>query len=621
MISFYDVTMKLGTKVLFHDINLTIEPNQKICLVGRNGSGKSTLMRLIMQEIEPTQGEIRLTHAVRINMLQQQLPVNLDITVAEYVKEALAEQQRSLDLFQKLSAENPNNKLLPKLQDKIEVSGGWNLDLAVEKICTQLKLPFTQKLTTLSGGWRRRTALARALVNNPEILLLDEPTNHLDINTTEWLEQQILNFKGTVLFISHDRYFSQKIATQFFDIDRGNIEHYTGSYRQYLEQKKIRYDAQEASEKVFDKRLSKEEDWLNQGVKARRKRNMGRVRQIGEMQAEKGDRAKIEKIPEFKIASAEASGKKVIDGHNLSYSYGDNHLFKKLNLKIQYGDRIGIVGNNGVGKTTLMQVLLGELEPTMGTIKIGTNLQIGYYSQTQTVPYPDKTVAYNINDGKDYIENNGGSIHVVGYLKQFLFTPETSMDKVRLLSGGEKNRVLLARIFAKPCNFLILDEPTNDLDVQILEVLEKQLQKWKGTLVIVSHDRYFLDAVIKKMLVFEENGNINLHVGNFTDWQRRGGQLLVNETAIRGKKANKLSTAAAPPKKISFNQQYLYKSLPDLITDLEKQVQTLEAQTKHSEFSKKSVVQQNELYQKMTDLQDQLDAKEQQWLDISEIIE
>lgn len=558
MLRIKDFSLRFGERIIFQNTNFLINKDEHLCIVGRNGAGKSSLLKILNGEMIPEEGEIIKSPDLIISKLDQNLPENNNISAYNYIKEGLTNHQKLIDDYYALASKEPANdsmlKEIQRLQTKIEGGAGWDLDLNVKTIMTQLQIDVDAYLENLSGGWLRRCALAKALVQKPDLLLLDEPTNHMDLDAIEWLENLIKNFAGAVIFITHDRYFVDQIATKIVEIDRTNIITYDCNYRDYLLKKQELNLIEDRHANLFYKKLKEEEVWIRQGVKARRTRNEGRVRGLESLREEESKIIKRQKMVEININQSEASSKIIIETRNLSYEIDNKQIFNNLNLKITRGEKIGIVGNNGVGKSLLIQNLLGYLKPTTGILKTGENLNLGYFAQTKLDLLEDKSIAYNINDGKDYLDINGKNPHVIGYLKNFLFSAEKSMEPIKNLSGGEKNRVALAKIFSKPTNFLILDEPTNDLDVEMLEVLESSIKDYKGTVLLVTHDRTFLDAVVDKILVFESGdfaegtagtaGNkLEYYVGNFSHWQKQNKILATNQTTKKIKKTKKVTDA------------------------------------------------------------------------------
>ena len=473
---------------------------------------------------------------------------------------------------------------LEALHRRIDAVDGWHVERVVDTMLSEMQLPGEQRLGELSGGWRRRVSLARALVSKPELLLLDEPTNHLDLSSIQWLEQRIASWPGAVLFITHDRAFLQRLATRIVEIDRGKLVSWPGDYRDYLRRKAEAIEEEQRHNAEFDRKLAEEEAWIRQGIKARRTRNEGRVRALEAMREVAGQRIRRPGTARISIGEAELSGRKVIQAKNMQFGFGDRPLVDGLDLKIMRGDRIGLVGNNGVGKSTLLRLLLGELEPQAGTVKHGTNLEVAWFHQTRGVLDPAKSVAENVGEGRDYVVINGKSQHVVGYLRGFLFTAKRALTPVASLSGGERNRVVLAKLFTRPSNLLVLDEPTNDLDVETLEVLEERLAEYSGTLIVVSHDREFLDNVVDKILVFEPGGRIVEYAGGYSDWLRRGHELAQTDAPGTAQAA----AAAAPvddparsvskPRKLGYREQRELDGLPRRIEALEAEIAALEAE-------------------------------------------
>ena len=621
-----DVSLEFGDAPILKEANFSVNPKERVCLIGRNGAGKSSLLKLITGEYVADHGEIQRRSHLRISQLEQTLLSTSEETVREVVKQGMSEQQSLLDEYHRLSNSSLNKlelKQLEDLQHQIDASGIWNIDQQVDTVISQLNLPGSRKLNELSGGWRRRVALGKALVSEPELLLLDEPTNHLDISTIEWLEHRIRGYGGSVVFITHDRIFLQKLATRIVEIDRGNLVSWPGSYNNYLELKEKALEEEATHNALFDKKLSQEEEWIRQGIKARRTRNEGRVRSLMAMRAERAKRVKLQGKARIDIEQGERSGRKVVAARNLTHGYEGQTLIEKLNLKIMRGDRIGLVGNNGVGKSTLLKIILGMIEPDEGSVKLGTNLEVAYFDQVLRDLDLDKTIMQNIGDGKDYIELNGKQRHVVGYLKNFLFSPKRAMTPVRALSGGEKNRVALAKLFIRPANLLVLDEPTNDLDVEMLEVLEQRLVDYTGTLLIVSHDRVFLDNVVTSILVFEADGGVQEYVGGYNDWVKRGKALtesdVPDELRVIDKPANfSQAEDSAKVKKLSYKLQRELDDLPSLIEALENDIDFLQEQVAQPAFYDKDYSETRDVLDALTNKQEQLDTAMNRWAELEQ---
>jgi ATP-binding cassette subfamily F protein uup len=624
LITFDEISLEFGDQKILNNVSMTLEPGERVCLIGRNGAGKSTLINIINNKIEADSGEIVRQSHLRVSQLEQSLPETRDISVKEYVAEGLEHLQTLLKEYEALSHKDIENnpQLLREIEDlqhQIEAEGGWNIDQRVDTIISELNLPAKLRMDQLSGGWRRRVALGKALVSNPQLLLLDEPTNHLDLSTIQWLENKFSHFSGAILFITHDRAFLQKLATRIIELDRGKLSSWPGTYHDYLINKEKALEEEAKTNALFDKKLNEEEVWIRQGIKARRTRNEGRVRALQEMRKEVAKRLKPQNKARIHIEEAEQSGRKVIDAHNICHSYGEQELIDKLSLKVMRGDRIGLVGNNGVGKSTLLKILLGEIEPNSGTVKIGTNLEIAYFDQLRRNLDPEKTIAQIVGEGGDYIKINGKDRHVIGYLRGFLFTAKRAMTKIKVLSGGEKNRVILAKLLTKPSNLLVLDEPTNDLDVETLEVLEERLSEYKGTLIIVSHDREFVDNVASSILVFEDTGVIQNYAGGFSDWMRHGKHLAEMDNPTPKKQENDSDSSnkkRSGNKKLSYKLKLELDSLPDKIEFLEKEVAELEAQTNEDDFYSKPYEQQQPILDKMKSKQDALDDAIYRWAEL-----
>ena len=622
LVRFDEVSLEFGDSPLLVDANFAIEAKERVCLIGRNGAGKSSMLKMIANVLQPDNGEVQRKGNLRISTLEQKLLESSEELVKDVVLHGLAEQQMIIDQYNALSKQDLDDKRLHELhelQQLIDACGGWQVDQRVETIMTQLQLPAEQKLSELSGGWRRRVALGKALVSQPDLLLLDEPTNHLDISTIEWLEHHVRGYQGSVIFITHDRTFLQKLATRIVEIDRGKLISWPGNYNNYLKLKEKALEEEDFSNKLFDKKLAQEEVWVRQGIKARRTRNEGRVRALKGMREERAKRIKRESSVRIHLETAEKSGRKVIAVRNVTHGYGNRTLIKDFSLKVQRGDRIGLIGNNGVGKSTLLRILLGEIAPDSGTVKLGTNLEIAYFDQLRQDLELNKTIAENICEGKDYLTLHGKQRHIIGYLKNFLFSPKRAMTPVKALSGGERNRVILAKLFTKPANLLILDEPTNDLDVEMLEVLEQRLVEYTGTLILVSHDRDFLDNVVTSTLVFEENGSVQEYVGGYKDWVRRGKQLLETDAPNRrGVKNTELLVVEEKRKnkKLSYKLQRELDGLPARIDKLEAFLKNLTLKVETPGFYDKSYEETCEVLEQLSTAQQELDKAIERWSDL-----
>jgi ATP-binding cassette subfamily F protein uup len=619
--TFEQVSLAFGDQWILRDSELVIEPGERVCLIGRNGAGKTTMFKLITEEIEPDSGKIRFSAGVKVSQLEQALPTELDVTVHDYVAGGLGELKQHIDAYEQLSSRTSDSKALRELENlqrRIESLGGWNLNQQVETVLSELDLPGSRLLGQLSGGWQRRVGLARALVCSPDLLLLDEPTNHLDLSTIEWLENRVRNFHGSVLFITHDRAFLQRLATRIVEIDRANLRSWPGDYRTYLRDKEKAMEEEARENALFDKQLQAEETWVRQGIKARRTRNEGRVRSLKRMRETYAARVKPDGKAHISVEEAERSGRKVIEARNISYSYDDSPLIDKLSIKIMRGDRVGLIGNNGVGKSTLLRILLGRLEPLAGQVKLGTNLEIGYFDQLRENLDPNKSVAEIVGDGRDHILINGKDQHIIGYLRGFLFSAKRARTPIRSLSGGECNRVILARLFTRATNLLVLDEPTNDLDVETLEVLEERLAEYGGTLIVVSHDREFLDNVITSTLVFERDGRIGSYVGGFSDWMRQGNSLTITDnpdkratTATLDKPINPV--VAQVKTKLTFKLQHELDALPNRIEALEGRLSMLLLQTNAAGFYEQAFELTQPVIDQLTNCQNELDGALERW--------
>jgi len=627
------LSIHFGDRAILKEASFSLELGERVCLIGRNGAGKSTLLKILSGEVVPDGGTVQTRTGLRVSTLPQALPEESPQTVRDYLREALAPQFERLAALEALSAEAPEAVDLDKLatlQAELDAIEGWQPEQQVEAVLSQLSLPGSARMEALSGGWRRRVALGRALVTKPELLLLDEPTNHLDLATIAWLEGVLLGFSGTVVFITHDRAFLERLATRIVEIDRGVVQSWPGGYADYLRLKAQALEAEAAAVALFDKRLAQEEAWIRQGIKARRTRNEGRVRALEALRRTRSERVQRQGRAEVALSSGEASGKRVLEARGLTQAFAGRTLLKGFDLEVLRGDRIGIVGNNGVGKTTLLRILLGDLSPDGGTVRRGTQLSVGYFDQTREGLRWDQSIAFNVAEGRDTVTVGGVDRHIYSYLQGFLFTPERARTEIRHLSGGEVNRVLLAKLFTKPHNLLVLDEPTNDLDLEMLEVLEEQLLAFDGTLIVVSHDRAFLDNVVTSVLVFEAHG-VEEYVGGYGDWKRRGRTLRVAESGFAseapGAEAAPAVTASAetpaapkaPPKapaKLSYKLKRELEALPEEIERLEGEVEVRQAAVSDPDFFSRDRAEAEAALAALAELQGTLEARIERWMEL-----
>ena len=521
------IEFSIGTQVLLDKVSLTLDKGERLGLLGRNGAGKSTLMRILSGELSAEDGERWVDPNITVARLEQALPEHLETNVFDYVATGLAEIGALLSRYHTLTADGSAGALeeLSQIQTQLEHLDGWTMAQRIEKVLQQLDLNADEQLAALSGGWRRRAALARALVVEPDVLLLDEPTNHLDIPSIDWLEQQVTAFEGAIVLITHDRRFLQRVCNRIGELDRGHLSLWQADYAKFLVLREQQAEAEARADALFDKKLAQEETWIRQGIKARRTRNEGRVRALKAMREERAQRRVAQGKGSFSLEDANRSGRRVAEARDISFRYEREPVVHDFSTIIQRGDRIGIVGSNGVGKTTVIKLLLGELTPDEGDVLLGTQLEIAYSDQLRGELDPEKDLIDNVCGGQQFIEINGQRRHAISYLGDFLFAPDRIRTPVKALSGGEINRAILARLFTRPANLLILDEPTNDLDIETLELLEEILLEFKGTIIVVSHDRHFLDKVVTSLLVMKGDGNVEEQAGSYSDWEARGGQL------------------------------------------------------------------------------------------------
>jgi ATP-binding cassette subfamily F protein uup len=591
-----NISIAYGTHALLKNADFQLDAGERVGLLGRNGEGKSTLMKIIAGNVLADHGEIWRQPELRLAWLEQAPELPDDATIYDAVAGGLGELGEWITRYHALSlamAYDDDKALneLGDLQHKLEAHNGWHFQQRVETTLSKLDLPGELKISGLSGGWKRRVALARALVIEPEVLLLDEPTNHLDFESITWLEEQLLNFQGAVLFVTHDRAFLQKLATRIVDLDRGILVSWAGSYDDYLTRKAAALEDEANQNAEFDKKLADEEVWIRQGIKARRTRNEGRVRALEKLRNERAQRSSQQGTARIGLERGDASGKKVIEVNDICFGYGDRQIIRHFSTLIQRGDKIGLIGANGAGKSTLLKLLLKQLETDSGTVEQGTKLEIAYFDQLRDQLDPDMTVADTVADGNDFVEIAGNKRHVMSYLSDFLFAPARARSPVKSLSGGEKNRLLLARLFTKPANLIVMDEPTNDLDLETLELLEEKLVNYDGTLLLVSHDRAFLDNVVTSVFVLDGSGDVDEFVGGYSDWMNHVKQAKQDKPAVVVKRTEEAlkqeRPATAKKKKLSFKDQQELNKLPDLIDELEAKQAALTQQISSSAFYKK----------------------------------
>lgn len=623
-----------GDHPLLDHTELHIEPGERVCLVGRNGAGKSTLMKVLVGEVQLDDGKLIFEKDIVVTRLEQDPPRHIQDTVFDYVAEGIAHLSDLLKQYHHISQQmqtDYSDELLSKLshvQAQLEHNNGWQFENRIQDTLKLLELDPDKRLCELSGGWVRRAALARALVADPDILLLDEPTNHLDVEAITWLEDLLLNFKGSIIFISHDRSFIRKMATRIVDLDRGKLVSYPSNYDLYLETKAEDLRVEALQNELFDKKLAQEEVWIRQGIKARRTRNEGRVRALKALREERRNRREVQGTAKIQIDQTARSGKIVFEVENASYEIEGKTLLKNFTTTIQRGDKIALVGANGCGKTTFIKLLLGELQPTSGSIRCGTKLEVAYFDQYRADLDLEKTVMDNVADGKQDVEVSGVKRHVLGYLQDFLFPPKRAMTPVKALSGGERNRLLLAKLLLKPNNLLILDEPTNDLDVETLELLEELLADYQGTLLIVSHDRQFIDNTVTECYFFEGNGVLNKYVGGYFDAKQQQenyhATLAQNQPNKRSNSAENLQKTeekqplvekSEPAKKVklSYKEQRELEELPAKMEAIEAEMECLQAEVNSADFFSKDPSYTQAQLQKLADAEMALEAAFERW--------
>ncbi|EOB3569762.1 ABC transporter ATP-binding protein [Vibrio vulnificus] len=627
LLTIHNGQLAFGDNPLLDKADFVLQEHERVCLVGRNGAGKSTLMKVLAGEVILDDGKLQITQDVVVSRLEQDPPRNEPGTVYDYVASGLAEVGEQLKIYHDLLdlvAQEPTEKninRLARVQEQLDHANAWRFEDRVKHVLAALKLDAETKLTDLSGGWQRKAALAKALVCDPDVLLLDEPTNHLDVTTIEWLETFLKDFRGSIIFISHDRAFIKAMATRIVDLDRGKLASFPGDYDNYLIEKEEMLRVEEMQNAEFDKKLAQEEVWIRQGIKARRTRNEGRVRALKKLREERQSRVDVQGKAKIQIDDAARSGKIVFEAEKLQFSFDGKKIVDDFSFNIMRGDRIALIGPNGCGKSTVLKLLLDQLKPESGRLHCGTKLEVAYFDQYREILDPEKTVIDNLADGKQEVTVGGRERHALSYLQDFLFSPKRARTPVKALSGGEKNRLLLARIFLKPNNLLILDEPTNDLDIETLELLEELLANYQGTLLLVSHDRQFVDNTVMTSWVFEGEGKIEEFVGGYHDAQQQRKQAIearevMEKSAPKAKvveETPKTAPAKNTSKKLSYKLQRELEALPAKLEQLEADIEALQEQVNSAEFFAQPVETTQPVLEQLTALEQELEIAFERW--------
>jgi ABC transport system ATP-binding/permease protein len=621
LINLRNVHLSYGDAPLLDSVDLSVDKGERICLLGRNGAGKSTLMKVLLGEVVPDDGARVVSDGVKIARLMQEVPRTMSGSVYDVVADGIGHLAVKLKRYHQLShqlAEGGGEALLDQLskaQHELESADGWQLEQRVETVISRLGLDADAQFGELSGGLKRRVLLAQALVTQPDLLLLDEPTNHLDIESIDWMEEFLLSYQGAILFVTHDRTFLRRLATRILELDRGQLTDWPGDYANFLRRKEERLNAEMLANERFDKKLAEEEVWIRQGIKARRTRNEGRVRALKAMREERSQRRGETGKVQMQLQAAERSGKLVVEVEGISYAWDDKPVIRDFSTTILRGDRVGIIGPNGSGKTTLLNLLLGRLQPNSGQVRLGTNLEVAYFDQLRSQLDEERSVQDNVGGGSDKVEVGGKSKHIISYLQDFLFTPARARTPVKALSGGERNRLLLAKLFTKPANVLVLDEPTNDLDVETLELLEELLADYPGTLLLVSHDREFLDNAVTSCLVFEGDGRVAEYVGGYSDWEayRKSKQRSAQSAAAEAKVKSGGEKPKKKTEKLSYKDQRELDSLPQQIEVLEKQANELQVQLADPALYRGPSDRAAELQQQFNYVKEKLDQAYERW--------
>lgn len=617
LITLRDACISISNQLLLDHVNLTFEPGEHIGLIGRNGAGKSTLMKLINREIMPDGGEVIHQTGTKVARLEQEVPRNTQGSIFSVIADGLGDSGRRLASYLTMSEHLSDftDKQLEEfhhLQEQLDRHHDWNLQAKIEKVLSELSLDGSADFASLSGGMKRRVLLGRCLVQEPELLMLDEPTNHLDIDSILWLETFLSNYRSAFLLITHDRAFLQKLATRIVELDRGKLTSFNGDYKTYHVQKADMLEAEAKQNALFDKKLAQEEVWIRQGIKARRTRNEGRVRALKKLREQRAARREVSGNVTLQASVGERSGQLVLEAKNISYRYDQKPLVKDFSITIERGDKIGVIGPNGCGKTTLLNLLLSKLKPESGSVRLGQNLQIIYFDQLREVLDLEQSVAENVMEGSNTIEINGQKKHIMSYLQDFLFSPERARSPVKALSGGERNRLLLAKLFAKPSNVLIMDEPTNDLDAETLDLLEELLIDYPGTLIVVSHDREFLNNVATSSIAFEGEGEVYEYIGGYDDWVRQRRSNPFNKPV--SKPAEPKTEPKAPGKsKLTYSEQHKLKEIEARIAEIETEQAALQSKIAAPEFYQSRVDEQQKTFEAVKALDNELELLMQQW--------
>lgn len=621
LIRLREAYLKFGIFALLDKVNLIINSNEKIALLGRNGTGKSTLLKVIKGLQKLDSGIIEYANGIKIGMLEQNFASTKNESIFDIVAGGLGEKGELLKKYHKLSHDAANGvdnalEQMQVVQDQIDNHNAWDAQNQVDTIISKLNLNMDLSYNALSGGLKRRVLLARSLVQNPDLLLLDEPTNHLDIESIQWLENLLINWKTSVLLISHDRAFVRRVATRIIELDRGILSDWPGNYDAFLKKKEEYLNAEELENKRFDKKLAQEEIWIRQGIKARRTRNEGRVLALKKMRQERANRQVRQGSISATAQEAVRSGNKVIEAVHISKSYGAKTIIKDFSCLVMRGDKIAIIGPNGTGKTTLINMLLGNLAPDTGTVEHGTKLEVSYFDQFRAELDDNLSVRDNVSQGSDSVTVNGKDKHVIGYLQDFLFSPERANAPITMLSGGERNRLLLAKLFTKPSNLLVLDEPTNDLDVETLELLEELLVNYKGTVLLISHDREFINNIVSSTIVFEGNGVVNEYVGDYNDWLRQRHELKSNKVTNNKPQSKSSVLVKQDQSKMSYAEKKELDNLPQLIEKLEQKQQDLQTQTLVVGFYQQEQARINSILEQLQKVEQDLQAAYKRWEDL-----